>query len=714
MFRFFLPASKVQKDRRIMRETDTRMAKYSRRGLMFNIIAYSVCLLYGEFVTQNRDLAIILTVGLLFSTVLRGYYLFRFEHLYPRAPGRWRNHYFVATLIGAFWWGVILFSITVKTKMGDVAPLLWLYTVVFFSSTAHAFAPYQKFLSYYQFFGIVPAAVAAFYIQTFYGYVYGSIIFFFYMALAHECRLISENYWEKLEASYALVRKTLSVEEEKRDTHADVLLSKEFLKHLYADLNNVMRVFEGGVPAAALTEQSEDFRQDFSKLSRNIGDFYGVLSKELVLSDEVFNIRHEIQHLVAEFIDDAESVGVQIETALSATLPMRLKGDAARIAQIIRVLLTIVLRDVRNSIVLVEVEFLREYEAAGELYVTVGRSVKAGVKKRFSSEVKQSKPKEDLSLIVAKGLSDLMDGSVEYSESVDNEQRFRFNAKVDVAEISGQLDYHRNYFAGKSVLLIHNSPRIVDIKRQELDALGFNVYTETKYSRAIQNLLDSYKFQAPIGSLIYYYEPNDDSVFEFSQSLVDNRDLQFVKKFISATRKQQNDLRARGFDEKSGFHFIDKPTGLFELETVFRAVLTDFDEDLQFKQDEALKKVSLIFYTQPEQCSERLLKEVKSSLYQVTIVSSMAELLNFTSGEWQELVLFDCDTTEDIRGLIDMLRHHESSQHMDTFRPVIGVCTSKDEMEEFAYELGLDDFVDMTNNTKKTLRSTIEYWSSLG
>ena len=196
MFRFFYPTSKVQKDRHVIRDTDARMAKYSRRGLVFNFIAFLICLYGGRFVELNRELTIVLTTGLLLITFLRGIYLFRFEQLYPRWPARWRNIYFAVTLIGAMWWGVILVSITLQLGMAHETPLLWLYTVVFFSTTAHAFAPYHRFLSYYQFFGIIPAAAAAFYLGQWHAYVYGSLMLVFYLILTHQCRLISDNYWK--------------------------------------------------------------------------------------------------------------------------------------------------------------------------------------------------------------------------------------------------------------------------------------------------------------------------------------------------------------------------------------------------------------------------------------------------------------------------------------------------------------------------------------
>ena len=97
----FVPNSKVQKDRAIMRETDERLAKYGRRGLVLNLAAYLLCVAIGYMQTIAPMMTVALTVGLLLITSLRGYYLCRFESLYARAPARWRNQYFLVTFLGA-------------------------------------------------------------------------------------------------------------------------------------------------------------------------------------------------------------------------------------------------------------------------------------------------------------------------------------------------------------------------------------------------------------------------------------------------------------------------------------------------------------------------------------------------------------------------------------------------------------------------------------
>lgn len=709
MFQFFLPASKVQKDRRIMRETDARLAKYSRRGVIFNFFAFLLIVGHGQFTQENPKLMAVLTAGILLNTIFRAFYLFRFDALYPRAPTKWRNHYFFATLIGAIWWGVILVSVSLQLRLEAEAPLLWLYTVIFFSSTAHAFAPYQKFLSYYQFFGLVPASAAAFFIGGVNGYIYGTVLIVFYLVLTHQCRLMSENYWERLEATYALARKTLSMEEEKRDTRENVKLNEEFMKHLNYDIDRFIAHIESDSTRDAETFK-QHIRSELDELHNNISDFSGVLSKELLLEQNIFNIRHEIQHLVAEFIDAAERRHVQIETSLSPNLPMRLKGDASRLAQVIRALLDIMLDGVERCIIVVEVEFLREYEMAGELYVSVTRTFDKS-KGLFATQAKQQSLKGTLGLVVAKGLAELMNGSIEQNEVLEEEQQFRFNAKIDLAEQAGQLDFHKDSFSGKNVLLVHNHPRIVDIKRQELDALGFNVFTETQYKRAVQTLQNSYKFQSPIESVIFYSEPDVDAVITFCETLRETEELKYTKKIAAATRQQQSDLQRSGFDESHGFYFVDKPTGLFEIESLFHHL---YKEDDAVDTATVTPNCNVILFSKEAEAVTKLGEKIETICGDITVLESPAALSDtLKQADAATLLMIDCDTDDDVSEVVHVIRAQEQAAAAESYMPIIGFSRSRVSFEDYAYELGLDDYIDLTHNPKKTLKSTLAYWSTL-
>ncbi|HMW49338.1 MAG TPA: sensor histidine kinase, partial [Cellvibrionaceae bacterium] len=293
MFSFYEAQSKVQKDRQLMRETDVRMAKYSRRGIVTNVLIYLLCLASGEFKEIEYNLSIILTIGLLLTTLLRGYFLYRFDSIYPRAPNRWRNIYFSVTLLGAAWWGIITSSMTVALELQHEAPLIWLYTGVFFATTAHAFAPYGRFLTYYQLIGLVPLAISAFFVGELISLVSGVVMLFFCWILNHQSRTMTENYWDRLEANYILARKTETLEEEKRGTRATVQLNQEYMGLLRNELKGLLETRrkprDGSSEASELANNN---RPRLLQLFNNVNDFYQVLTKELVIHNRVFNLRH--------------------------------------------------------------------------------------------------------------------------------------------------------------------------------------------------------------------------------------------------------------------------------------------------------------------------------------------------------------------------------------------------------------------------------------
>ncbi|WP_188151303.1 sensor histidine kinase [Teredinibacter waterburyi] len=727
MFSFFIPTSKVQKDRRIMRETDARMAKYSRRGLFFNFIAYLICLIGGRFIDENRDLTIVLTIGLLLITFLRGFFLFRFDQLYPRAPQRWRNGYFVATLLGSIWWAVILVSVTLKLEMQDEAPLLWLYTVVFFSTTAHAFAPYQRFLSYYQFFGLIPAAGAAFALGDVTVSLYGLLTLVFYLVLSHQCRLISENYWERLEAIYALARKAQSIEEEKRDTRASAQLNQEFLGCLRNDLENISNISKTAF--ADLSDGKVDVRsvraceRSFNKVYSNVSDFNSILGKELVLENRIFNIRHELQQIVAEYTDESESQGVVIETSLSPTLPMRLKGDAARFAKIIRTLLGQGLRNIDTGLLLLDVEFLREFETSGELYINVSShsNVKA---KGFFGSTKNPIANINLSFSVAKGLAEFMGGGIEIQAVPNEGPQYRFNAKFEIAEHAGHLDFHQNSFAGHQIMMVHSNTRLTDAKQRELEALGLEVHVEHQFKRAQQQLINSYKDGRPIKMVFYYLENDNQELVEFNNFLCEHPELRYTHQLVASSNRQQRLFERVGFMDNDTIHFVHKPAGLFELEAACNEVFRSADivdegliesalVDGELPESESINaEHSILIVVRDTQAEAEYRKQLESPRWQVVAESDLKKVKSLLAKEMPSLVLIDTDDEIDVLSHVNCVREAEDQLEKDFYLPILGVSLELLQVDSSVYELGVDDYIDLSA-PKVKLKGIVECWINL-
>ena len=159
-----------------MRQTDWRLANYSKRGLVLSLLLFILAMGLGQYYQQQPLMAAVFAAGILLSIVVRGYYLLRFDNIYPRAPNRWRNIYFTITLLSAAWWGAMLAFVTHQIGLTQETPLLWLYTIAFFSSCSHVFSPYQRFYSLYMMLALLPCSFVAIVSLHAIDSVYGAIM----------------------------------------------------------------------------------------------------------------------------------------------------------------------------------------------------------------------------------------------------------------------------------------------------------------------------------------------------------------------------------------------------------------------------------------------------------------------------------------------------------------------------------------------------------
>lgn len=708
MLKLFDPQSKVQKDRQIIRETDQRMAKYSRRGLISNFLIYTFSLLIEQtFMQEHKRLAITLTSGLLIVTLLRGYFLFRMDSIYPRAPTAWRNKYFAATLIGASWWGLILAVVTLIMDMKGEAALMWLYTVVFFSTTAHAFAPYKKFLSIYQFIAIVPAAFCTFLIGEFAGVFYGCILLFFFWLLKHHCDLMSQNYWERLEAQYTLARKTESLEEEKRDTRASVRLTKEYLDLLGDKMRMLLRGHQEadeGVPPSPVTVASQ--RANFDKLYQNVNDFNRILAKDLEVKPRIFNIRHYLQFIIKKHVEDAERKGIELEMALSPALPARLEGDAARIGQIVSTMIKSAIQQSKVGVLFVEVEFMREYEVSGELHVTVARQTADNKKSFFQSGANQPIVM-DLDLILAKGLADILGGELDVDElsSMDGKD-IRLRCPLSVAEVNARPEYHRLEYKGRPILLMHQNARWLDHKRLELDSMGFEVITANNAKRALQILNEAVTAGKVIESVVFYAASGDDQAVQFCNELLSHNELKYTHQFVICSAIGRRFFSERALQHSPLLHYVDKPCGVFEFEISLSSVFDQYADGFMDLDEKTSKAECRILWVALGKNFDNA-KLYENDGMKIFRVGDLKQIAKILEQETFQLAIVENTGNEDFEG-INCIRYVEKSETREFLISIIGVGPAQS--QESMLEHGVDHFINIESLVSGDTRE-LRFWA---
>jgi len=511
---FFQPQSKVQKDRAIMRETDERMAKYSRRGLVVNILAYLLCFSLGYMTVIAPTLSIVLTVGLMLITFVRAYFLIRFDHIYSCAPARWRNVYFISTLIGTAWWSVILVSFTLVLGMVGETPVLWIYTVISLSTTIHATAPYRTFSRIFQLIALLPVALSGFYIGGFEGYMYGFMMLVFLAMQEYQVGNLSELHWQRLESNHALKQKAQILEAEKRDTEASFDLSAEFLDSLGHEFRTSLNDIMGGL--SLLSESNSGQKQsEFLNMAakacerqldlvNNVADFSRINNRQLVLDHSVINLRVQLENLISATGLEAAQQGVELDYRIAADLPLRIAADGKRLTQIIKNLLTNTVQFSEQGRVHIDVQLERLAGQRGQLCVIITDHLTHAEDVKFDVvQDRTSAHAGGLWLSICRGLTECMNGSLDVYCEVGKDSCYHLLLPVDIASNQPATFTSHPKLQGKQVALLDPRKLLDQGHIEELETWGLLVERLYCVEQVADDVEKLYQAETPLAALIW-------------------------------------------------------------------------------------------------------------------------------------------------------------------------------------------------------------------
>jgi two-component system, sensor histidine kinase RetS len=509
MLQFFIPQTKVQKDRAIMRETDARVAKYSRRGLILNFIVFVLCLAFGNFEEKEHNTAIVLVAGLLVVTLWRAYFLFRFDTLYARAPARWRNLYFFASCIGAAWWSVILVTLTWNLGMENETLVMWLYSVVFYSSVANVFAPYRHFLFLYLAIGQIPAAITAFLLGGLEGVLYGCIMLMFFYMLTHQGKVTCNTYWERLDANLALRERAQGLEKEHASSLAQMELKNEFLVNLGQEFRSSISDVLTTLSLIDESQLSEHHRELLTMATKaagrqidlvnNVVDFSKITTKSLLLNQVEFDLRRVLEKFVQDFSLDAHQQGVELFYMFDPDMPARAKGDVSRLNQILSTLLSYALKAPNIEQIFIEVKFQQAQDDLGDLQVVISNNITGTSAIEEGTETHM----QGIGLSISKGLTECMGGSLHIREGKNRAHRIYVNVELQVISHEETRLGSEHKLANKGLLLVDSPDANGNALADEMMAWGMNVWMASGKEAALKKLQELQKNNSIDIVLIY-------------------------------------------------------------------------------------------------------------------------------------------------------------------------------------------------------------------
>ena len=515
-----------------MRDTDMRMAKYSRRGVVVNLLAYLLCLWLGYLKVISPTTAVVLTAGLIITTIIRAFVLVRFEAIYSRGPARWRTLFFIATLIGAAWWSVILTTLTIRVGMVGETPILWLYTIIFFSATLQATTPFHWFSRVYLAVTLTLPTLAAIYLGGFDGYMYGLMMMVFLMMVLHQIEVQSSTHWNRLEANYELKLKARALEMEKRSAQASVELNSRFLESLYEELNQSLDAMveigrhaldrENDNDQKLLQQQAENGVRNHRSLLNNIDDFTKINRRELEVNQAPFYLRSEIEDWIISLSDDAHQQNVELDYHIHQECPWRAVGDANRTGQVFTQLLSNAIEFSEKGLIFIDVEFRHTQEGEGQLeIIMLDRSEDdSQLSSAASINARHEERTSGLWFAICNGLAECMGGAIEMDYAAGLTQyKLRLPLQT-MADQCSDILMHPG-LEGKRVLIVDHEHSVTTQHIDELENWKVQIFQVDSCAEAMARLEKQQQKHQPIDLIVINMHEEKEIAVKFSRKILE-------------------------------------------------------------------------------------------------------------------------------------------------------------------------------------------------
>ncbi|WP_237056265.1 hybrid sensor histidine kinase/response regulator [Microbulbifer sediminum] len=728
---FDRPELKVQKDRRVCRATDTRIAKYSRRGMLLTLLAFVIAAAMGDLRLQEPQLLLVLGVVLVLLTLVRGYYVFRFRHLYATGPVRWRRRYFFVSTLGAAWWGVILLCHEWLLGFAPATHFLWLYTVVFCSSVASVFAPYHRFLIWFVSASLVPAAVKAIMSADILGTIYGALTFAFIWLTAHQARRESQNYWDRLSAMQELQQRASNLAAARKHSEAAVELTNEFVANIGQEFRSQLSDSLGALALLEADDLSERQREwvrlaknagsQQLKLVDNVGLFTRVARKDIRLRQGPFNLVKTIEKSFKFAARAAHRQNLEFNFQIDDNLPVMVTGDNRKTAQLIRNLVDSATAVAQVGELWGQVNFTPITSFEGQLTIHLNDDGRGEILPDESelfgafARLDTNQVTSGLGLSISKGLAEAMGGYLQVNSTPDGN---RYEVGIKLAMEPNQRVYLTpdRRLQDCEVFVFHEGGLFVSGLVQQLRSFGMEVGCGkwgTNGGEPIEKLLLAVERQQllilvpAMGARRMLVE-----VSEFFNGL--NGDASATKVICLGAPGHKADF-APLMQALPEAQYIRRPVTRKELhDALIRRLFGGVKK--------ASRRIASTISAHPRQRSLLLIEESRQHQgvteemlhalgYRVDVAAAVEEALERLGDKSYDLVLVDCQqNTDHSADIIDRLRHWESENSPGDRMPIVALTsTTEEQFEGRCLAAGMDDFLTKPLN-KESLQETLERW----
>ena len=718
-FSFFESSHKVHKQRNVMRNTDERLVKYSRFNVLFNVVIFSFVIYISQLYITKPTLTIILSVGLIITTILRSYILFRFNKLYPRAPSRWRNIYFWCSLLGAAWWGIILAAIMIADGLNGPLALMWLYTFGVFSSCASVFSPYQRFYSTYMLVCVTPSVVASLFSFNLLTMAYGFILAVFLLFLQQQGRRLGNAYWDHLQLKYELNIRTNALEAEKMTSQSTSENKNTLVSNITQELKASLREIISSLTllkSSKLADQdlqlvklAENKSQQQMNMLQNTLELANISNNHILLDQDVIDLRACIENSVTGVSSYVYQKQLELFIQFSPSFPLRVRADYKRIQQIITNILNVAANYANRGSVFIHIldqrpinDTLTEFSCE----VVLDHPVRnAEIEQELYDSFEPHYAKDlvkSLNLAISRGLAKCMGGDAGVRYTTEGELKFWFTFHSEI--ITPQSQSQGNLKLTDNRVLLFQPPELIRSEYvSALEAWGMEVDIAQTTDEAVALLQDASDQQLPHAIILLCTRIDDVSGIASSRQFAEHTNkLNMCTPQILCLTEEQKKLPTVDTLLKQFPHIsvLKKPVVYKKLRNRFRELLIGENTHAEKDTKDFLQGKKILLF-QHEEINITIAKVMLGKLgCEVTVERDPNDVLALLEKEKFDALLTESTINNiEISDFVNQAKQSNQQRHEDQYvLPIIGLNShEKESNTEKAQCLqnGINYYVDM-------------------
>lgn len=726
---------KLLKDRKILRKIDFNLAQQSRYLVAGNILVFLFVAIVGEFYTSHPRVTLAFGGGLLLLSVINFYYAVRFDALYGAGPARWRSVFMGVQLSLALLMGAYAAAIVGFEPLSINAFLLSFYLVVYSSMNNVEWSPYHRWNLVRHLFALVPAIVAYVLVFDVNGATIATGLLVLLVMLIRQSRLMNVRHWDNVRTHHELHTKARDLAHAVNEANNASQIKTDFLANITHEIRTPMNNVLGMLALlddTDLSPQQEELQkvavhsgEALLSLIDDILDFSRIASGQVKLNESVFNLKRCIDQALDLLGPRAHEKGLELSCVYDDELPIRVKGDQERVAQLISNLVSNAIKYSEGTDILLSVHMQRLSEKEGELRVEVrdnGKGIDPQLQERIFEAFSKNSARQDyseagtgLGLAISKGLAECMQGEIGFSSAADMGTQFWFTVHLKLSTQQAQKTSLIKELMNIRVLLVDVEGGLRDALQSEMAGWKTTMVFASSQCNVIETLLAAHRAATPYDLVIVNQPVKQKTSFEICLQMRDYPELRHTHVLVLSSLAQRADASRLKLLEKVNVEWLSKPV---TREKLCRALIQSFHleemgPDMLDRTDAAVAadlEGRSILLVEDNAVNQMVARGMLSKLgYVVTCVSNGKEALGLLEERPVDLILMDC--------LMPVLDGYETTREWREIEktkgghiPIVAMTASVVEGEQQrCLSAGMDDYLSKPVNIDE-LSAKMRHW----